>query len=184
MKNNFKRAIASLSAIAVSLTAFSGVNGENMLKFDGISNYINFPREALPYGSFTLEFEILPQSDHDEVLFRNYSFHQGFINLYRKNGCLEAHFTCRRPGVNNQSENRIIKTGLPLPENSWSKIKVAFDLKNITFKVNDRKYSQPFAEQGVFFKSSVFGGHTHGIGFPARFYRGLLKNLRIRHTAE
>ena len=159
-------------------------NGETLLRFDGKGQYINFQRETLPYGSFTLEFEIRPASDGNDVLFRHQSYHSGSLNLFCCNGKLEARYTYRKPGLE-LSDARNFITGLEIPTGKWSLVKVTYDLKKLTFSVNGKVKSYDFREQGVFFKPAVFGGHCVGTDRKnMRFFHGDLKSLRFRHTAE
>jgi hypothetical protein len=164
-----------------------GESGGKVLEFDGMANYINLPREALPYGSFTLEFEIKPDGNDSQVLFRNFSTHRGSLNLYRRQGKLEASYTYRLSGINNPGGIENFKTELPLPAEEWSKVTVSYNLKELKFTVNGEVRRYPFSGRGVFFKPSVFGGHVipvHETGKDARFFKGQLKSLRIRHLAE
>lgn len=167
--------------------AWREADGAKVLEFDGMANYVNLPREALPYGSFTLEFEIKPEGDDAQVLFRNVSYHRGSLNLYRRQGKLEASFTYRLGGIHNLSGIRNFQPELELPAGKWSKVTVRYDLKELKFTVNGETRQYPFSERGVFFKSSVFGGHTlpaYETGKDARFFKGQLRSLRIRHLAE
>ncbi|MBE6358349.1 MAG: LamG domain-containing protein [Lentisphaerae bacterium] len=158
-------------------------NGENLLSFDGKGQYINFPREVMPYGSFTMEFEIRPASDGNDVLFRHKSYHSGFMNLYRRDGKLEAEFTCRKTGLE-LSDDKKFATGLNIPTGKWSKVTVSYDLTTIKFTVDGKTVSYPFDRQGVFYKPCVFGGHCLGAGKDMRFFHGELKSLRFKHSAE
>ncbi len=158
-------------------------NGENFLSFDGKGQYINFPREAFPYGSFTFEFEIRPASEGNDVLFRHQSYHSGSLNLFRRNGKLEARYTYRVPGLE-ISDAREFATGLEIPVGKWSKVTVAYNLQTIKFTVNGKSITYPFDKLGVFYKPAVFGGHCVGAGKDMRFFHGDLKSLRFRHSAE
>ena len=157
--------------------------GETLLRFDGKANYINFPREAFPYGSFTLEFEIRPASDGGDVLFRHRSHHSGFLNLYRRNNRLTANFTYRMAGYELTGE-KDFDTGLEIPTGKWSKVTVSYDLATLRFTVNGKSKTYPFRELGVMYKPSVFGGPVIGAGKGMRFFHGDLRSFRIRHTAE
>ncbi len=167
--------------------AWENTDSGKVLTFDGKANYMNLPREALPYGSFTLEFEIKPEGDDEQVLFRTFSTHRGSLNLYRRQGKLDGSFTYRRNGINNPNGIENFQTDLALPAGKWSKVTVRYDLKKLTFTVNGVSREYPFSGRGVFFKPSVFGGHTwpaYEAGKNAKFFKGQLRSLRIRHTAE
>lgn len=162
-------------------------DGTKVLEFDGLANYINFPRETLPYGSFTLEFEIKPEGDEAQVLFRNFSYHWGSLNLYRRQGKLEASFSYRNGEISNPAAVENFKPELEIPTGKWSKITVCYNLKTLKFTVNEKTCQYPFNERGVFFKPSVFGGHTLPVreaGRDAHFFKGLLRSLRIYHSTE
>jgi hypothetical protein len=166
--------------------AWQTLDGNTVLAFDGKANYVNLPREALPYGSFTLEFEIKPEGNDEQVLFRNYSYHRGSLNLYRRQGKLEAAFTYRLNGINNPNDIAKFPTELELPDGKWSKVRISYNLKTLKCSVNEVSREYPFTERGVFFKPSVFGGHAlpaYEAGKNARFFKGLLRNLRIWHSA-
>lgn len=160
----------------------------NVLEFDGMANYMNLPREALPYGSFTLEFEIKPDGNESQVLFRNFAHHRGSLSLYRRQGKLEGAFTYRTDGANNPSGIENFRTELPLPTGEWSKVTVSYNLRELKFTVNGVSRQYPFNnKRGVFFKPSVFGGPawpTYETGKDVRFFKGQLRSLRIRHLAE
>lgn len=162
-------------------------DGITVLEFDGKANYLNLPREALPHSSFTLEFEINPDGNDSQVLFRNMSYHRGSLNLYRRKGKLDASFTYRLKGSNNPVKIKNFNTSLELPEGKWSKVKVTYNFKELKFAVNGEVRKYPFSERGLFFKPSVFGGHTipaYETGKDVRFFKGKLRSLRIRHSAE
>ncbi len=162
-------------------------DGVKVLEFDGLANYLNLPREALPYGSFTLEFEIRPEGGDTQVLFRNFSTHRGSLNLYRRGEKLEGSYTYRLGGGNRSGGIEKFQTELPLPAGTWSKVTVSYNLRELAFTVNGETRRYPFSGRGVFFKPSVFGGHTfpaHETGPDAKFFKGQLRSLRIRHLAE
>jgi len=166
--------------------AWGTADDATVLAFDGKANYINLPRESLPYGSFTLEFEIKPEGNDEQVLFRTCSSHRGSLNLYRRQGKLEGTFTYRVDGINNQNAIEKFQTELELPDGKWSKVSVSYDLKTMKFSVDGASREYPFSERGVFFKPSIFGGHAwpvYEVGKDTRFFKGLLRSLRIRHAA-
>ena len=160
--------------------AWGTADGAAVLAFDGKTNYINLPRESLPYGSFTLEFEIKPEGDDEQVLFRTCGSHRGSLNLYRRQGKLEGTFTYRVDGINNQNAIEKFQTDLELPDGKWSKVSVSYDLKTMKFSVDSASREYPFSERGVFFKPAVFGGHAwpvYEVGKDTRFFKGLLRSL-------
>lgn len=162
------------------------VDGTKVLEFDGLANYINFPKEALPYGSFTLEFEVKPAGNDTQVLFRHYSRIRGSLQLYRRDGKLEAMFGYRLRGYYPLFSIKKFDTDLMLPEGEWSKVTVSYNLEELIFTVNGETCRVPFRERAVGFKASVFGGHNvdYDLGRVGKFFKGELRSLRIRHTAE
>jgi len=152
---------------------------DNVLVFDGICNYINFPREAFPRGSFTLEFEItMNETEKPQVLFRHFSDILGSISLYAKGGKLCAGYGDRA------LKTTRFQTDLDLPVNTWTKVKVTYDLKELMFEVDGKQYMQEFSGRPVFFQPAVFGGHTKkefGIDEDMQFFKGKLKNISIKH---
>lgn len=152
-----------------------------MLEFDGEGNYINFPRETFPRGSFTLEFDAFPESDEARVLFRHRGGYVGSLVLKLKKGKLFAAFT------DMDIKTTDFETGLEMPAGKWSHLKVSYNLKEMRFDVNGKSKSFPFSRRALYFKPAVFGGDTRkefGIKEDMKFFKGKLKSLRIRHWAE
>ncbi|MCK9304257.1 MAG: LamG domain-containing protein [Bacteroidales bacterium] len=164
--------------------AWQEADSVKVLNFDGVANYINLPREALPLSSFTLEFEIKPEGNHGQVLFRHFSYQSGSLSLFRRQGKLDATFTYRVEGLHQPSKSVKFESDLDLPAEKWSKVTVSYNLNELQFVVNEAVRKYPFSERGSFFKSSVFGGHTLYFGKDMSFFKGQLRSLRIRHSAE
>ena len=154
-------------------------DGGRCLKFDGLGNYINLPREALPRGSFTLSFAIKPTSGRNQVLFRNHGMLMGSLMVKTRDGRLYATY------LHDWRKLHEFKTGLEVPTNRWSRIEVRYDLKTIVFKVNGKSSKAfPLTARPYYFQPSVFGGHTkpgYGVVPGDRFFEGFLKSLRIIH---
>jgi hypothetical protein len=155
--------------------------GQYCLSFDGKGNYIVIPREAFPRGAFTLSFEVKPQSQESQVLFKHHGISIGSLILMLKNGKLVATFT------DDSIKTVTFDTGLAVPINKWSKIKVTYNYKTLTFSINDKVKSYPFNKRALYFATCVFGGHTkkgYGVDPGMKFFKGLLKNIRIFQNAE
>jgi hypothetical protein len=168
---------------SVTNTAPQWINSEEgwRLDFDGAGNEITFPREALPRGSFTLEFEARPQSRDNQVIFRHYGMYIGSVTLMIKNGKLFASFTDMK------IKDNYFDTGLSIPAGQWSKFKISYNLNTMKFSVNGQIKEFPFAGRALYLSSCVFGGHTRkgfGIKEDMKFFKGQLKSLRIVHNAE
>ena len=156
--------------------------GNNVLKFSGVS-YINFPAEAFPRGSFTLNFEIKPElRDETYVLFRHFNWILGSITLYVKYNRLYAAFGDKDLKVHS------FVSGFELKPGEWSDVSVSFNQKEFTFNVNGKRRSYKIDSPmiALYFKSALFGGHNKAeFGLPpnAKYYSGLLRKFEIRHNA-
>ena len=154
------------------------------LKFSNTSSYINFPLESFPRGCFTLKFEVKPEAVNDSyVLFRHFSSILGSVTVYVKYEKLYLAFGDKELKTHQFSSGFMLKPGV------WSKVTIACNQKSIYFEVNGTKRSYELESplRALYFKPSVFGGHTKpefGLPQDFKFYRGLLRNLEIRHDAE
>ena len=152
-----------------------------ILRFDGRNDYLNFGRETLPNGAFTLDMEIKPDScEQTMVLFRHFNYILGSISLFLRDGKLYATFGDKRVF------NHKFDTALPVPSGKWSSITVSYDLHHLTFTVNRHVKRFPFSARAYSFKPAIFGGHTKNEFAPPgplAFYKGDLRALRIRHYA-
>lgn len=155
------------------------------LSFDGVNDYVNFPKESFPNGAFTIEMDVKPdcRTNMPMVLFRHYGFIRGSINLYIMNGRLFAVW-----GDRDLTREPRIDTGLEVPNGRWSEISVSYDFKEFTFKVNGKVYRHPWAGRPFRFKPSVFGGHDRHELLPAGgkklvYYKGLLRKIKFLHNA-
>jgi hypothetical protein len=159
-------------------------DGRPALKFSNSSSYINFPLESFPRGSFTLKFEVKPESGSDSyVLFRHFSSIVGSVTVYVKYDKLYLAFGDK------ELKTRQFASGFTLKPGIWSKVTIVCDQKQLNFEVNGEKRSYELEAplRALYFKPSVFGGHTKPeFGLPPgfKFYRGLLRDLEIRHDAE
>jgi hypothetical protein len=157
-----------------------------VLKFDGIGNYLVFPAETIPHGSFTLEFECRTDSKDNQVLFRHNSVKPGSLMTYIIDGRLQAEFYSM--GRNYANKRNKLKVGLPFPTGQWVKVKVVYDLENIKFSVNNKTKVIPFKLRASKPTPSIFGGFSSAAGDIAgkklKFFKGELRSFRIRHNAE
>ena len=152
------------------------------LKFDGVNDYVNFPREALPNAAFTLSMDVKPELDERSamVLFRHANWIRGSIALYLVNGELVA-----RWGDRDLSREPTFKTGLKVKDGAWNSISVSYDFTRFVFAVNGQRHEVPWVGRAWAFKPAIFGGHDKTELAPSnvklRYFRGLLRKLEIRH---
>ncbi len=150
-------------------------------EFDGKGTYITMPQEAFPRGPFTLSLDIKPRSEKPQVIFRHYGTFIGSLTLMLENGELVANFTDKTV------KNHKFNTGLHIPFNKWSKLKVSYDYKILIFSVNGKSKSYPFSKRGFYFNPCVFGGQTRpdfGVRKGMNFFKGDIKDIRIVHNTE
>jgi hypothetical protein len=156
------------------------------LKFDGIGNYLIFPAETLPHGSFTMEFDCKTDSTKNQALFRHNSHRPGSLLTYIIDGKLKAEFVSM--GINYLGKYNKLPMDIPFPCNRWNKVKIKYDLHNITFTVNDKSTTQPFKLRASKPTSAIFGGFSSSDrdlrGKNLNFFSGELRSLRIRHNAS
>ena len=153
------------------------------LKFDGVNDYIDFPKETLPQGAFTLEMEVkpeLPANDAPMTLFRHFDRVRGSISLFVRNGRLYATW-----GDKDLSKEPKFETGLAVKGGEWNAISVSYDFAQFVFTVNGQSKSFPWTGRAYAFKPSMFGGHDKlelsGSKVKPVYYKGLLRRLHIRH---
>lgn len=158
-------------------------NGRFLLSLNGICQYINLTKEVFPTGAFTLEMEVRPEAQPGvtPVLFRHFNQFVGSLSLFLKEGELVAAYTDR------ELKTKFVETGLPVPAGEWSRIRVAYDFRTLSFGVNGRTHSIPFSGRPYSFKSAIIGGHSKpefAPGGKPAFFKGAIRALRIRHWAE
>jgi Concanavalin A-like lectin/glucanases superfamily len=154
-------------------------DGKYSLEFDGKGTYVVIPREAFPRGSFSLSFEIKPESKEQQVIFRHHGIYIGSLTLMLKDSKLVVLFTDKA------LKDSRFDTGLIVAIDKWSKLKVTYDYNNLIFSVNGKNKSYPFSKRALYFKPCVFGGHTRpgsGLKKGTKFFKGKLGNLRIIHN--
>ena len=148
-------------------------DGQPCLKFDGIGNYIVFPREMTPRrGGWTLALEIKPTSNKKQVLFTHHGHYIGSVMVYLEDGKLWSRYTDQYVKSTTQ------QSGLSLPMGEWSQVEIHFDLASMTFTVNgETSEPQPAPGPGLYIGTSVFGG----IGDGTQYFEGYLRALRMIH---
>ena len=156
-------------------------NGQWMLKFDGKGNYMVLPQEMIPRAApFTLEFEIKRASANNEVLLRCGDYRDCGLELIISNGILKGAYFHTFHGYIKQFD-----TGLPVPANVWTTVKVIKSADRITFAVDGKSKTFDFAGRGSYFFWSAFGGHGgNSRWIPAGYqsFNGLLRKLQVRHN--
>ena len=160
--------------------------GRWCLAFDGVNDYVNFPREAFPAAPFKLEMEIRPDctTNMPMTLFRHFDFIRGSISLFIVDGKLLATW-----GDRDLAREPRIATGLAIANGVWQKVSVSYDLHTFIFRVGDAVYRHPWEGRPFRFKPSVFGGHDKLDMAPAGgrkpvFYKGLLRKITFSHHPE
>ncbi|WP_176012164.1 LamG-like jellyroll fold domain-containing protein [Victivallis sp. Marseille-Q1083] len=156
-------------------------DGVPYLSFDGVSNYVNLPREALPSGAATLEFEIRTPGGREQVLFRCFA-HDFAGNLQLVMSEDDELIASYAQGTG----DRQFQTGLKIPRDRWTKIKVDYDYRTLTFSVGDETRSYPFFSRGYVPKPAAFGGTNvpkGPVGENTKYFKGDLRKLYIRHNS-
>lgn len=161
-------------------------NGEWILEFDGIGNYIWFPHEILPPGSFTLEFECKTLSGDNQVLFRHTSHKEGSILLYIIDEKLQAGYASMGPNYN--ANITTFPLTLDFPAKKWAKVQVIYDMQKISFTINGKTEQFPFLLRGAVPTTAIFGGfstdHKDITGKKVKFFKGALRSFSVRHNAQ
>ena len=159
--------------------------GRWCLAFDGVNDYINFPREAFPQAAFTLEMEVKPQYDPAKpmTLFRHFSWIRGSLSLFIREGELFATW-----GDRDLTREPKFTTGLKVNNGEWNEIFVSYDFRELVFRVNGVARRLPWEGRAYAFKPAIFGGHDKvelGTGkVPPGYFRGLLRRFTIHHNAR
>ncbi len=155
------------------------------LKFDGIGNYLVFPIETLPHGSFTLEFDCKTDSRKNQALFRHNSLRGGSLLTYIIDGKLQAEFVSM--GRNYLGKYNKLAVDIPFPVNRRVKVKITYDLHNLTFSANGKSKTVPFKLRACKPTAAIFGGFSSVDkdiqGKNLHFFSGELSSFRIRHNA-
>ncbi|MDD3925175.1 MAG: hypothetical protein PHT33_00780 [bacterium] len=149
-------------------------DGAAALKFDGIGNYIILPREALPRGSYTMDFEIKAESSKDQVLLKHQSNYTGSLEAGITGGKLYIVFTDET-----LKDNRYLSR-LEIPVDKWCKIRISYDLAAFTLAVDDKRdVFAPVVKRPAFlFAPLIWGGY----GSDNKFFEGYLRALTIDHA--
>lgn len=157
--------------------------GATCLEFDGIGNYILFPRETLPRrGPFTISFEVRPTNvAKPQVLFAHRTRRIASLTLHIKDGKLGGAYYGEHHAVTS------LNSELDMSPNEWSRVVVSYDFRAIRIRVNDREESFPCQVPGLNIGPCVFGGYGTGGDWPDTpgnqwWFEGLLKNFRIHHA--
>ncbi|MCK5801216.1 MAG: hypothetical protein KAI66_00220 [Lentisphaeria bacterium] len=169
----------------ITAPAWRDVDGRLCLEFDGVGNYILFPRETLPrHGPFSLSFEILPHTiGKPQLLFAHRTTRVSSLMLYlAPGGALRGTFAAQGHKHRTFDSNLRVKVG------EWSMVEAIYDFETLRFRVNGREQSFPCHGVGLNIGLCVFGGygktskHEDAPG-NAWWFKGLLRSFRIRHDA-
>ncbi|MDF1816702.1 MAG: laminin G domain-containing protein [Verrucomicrobiales bacterium] len=148
--------------------------GTHCLEFDGHGTYLELPREALPWhGAFTLEFEVKPKTDRDQVLLVNGALGRRHgLRLDIQDGRLLASFWDAK------WKTHSLHTRLRVPPETWTKIRVRRDFETITLNVGESSKSFPVTHPAGNTGFTVFGA-----GWKGNAFAGRLRGLVIDHNA-
>ena len=134
---------------------------------------------------FTLSFEILRESDANEVLIRSCTFESGRsynLELFIENSELK--------GVYHDTRHYLATpfiTGLQVPAGVWTKITVTKSVDQLIFDVDGKSKSFNFTQRGALTGISSFGGAilpTKHIPAGLSFFKGYLRSFHIRHNVK
>ncbi len=149
-------------------------------RFDGQGNFLYFPAETLPRGAFTLSFKFKPLSNKRQILLANRNHLTGAFTLEMENGKLSGYYI---PGLARQEPyypKTLLQPDIAVPLEQWSQVEIAYDLKQIVFKVNGKAAKAiPLTLRGRISTPLVFGGY--GDGKQDGFFDGYLQELKIVH---
>lgn len=150
-------------------------DGRAALRFDGIGNFIVFPREVTPRrGAWTLQMQIRPTATKRQILWRHHGHYIGSVTVYLEDGEIWSTYT------DDQVHSTTQRPGLRLPLNEWSDVTISYDIDTMVFEVNGRSSEPlPAPGPGMYIGTSVFGGHEAGDAY----FEGDLRSLRILHRA-
>lgn len=160
-------------------------DGRWCLMFDGVNDYVNFPREAFPQAAYTLTMEVKPEFDAKRpmTLFRHFCWIRGSLSLFIRDGELFA-----RWGDKDLSKEPGFRTGLKVMNGEWNEIVASYDFREFAFRVNGQEMRFPWSGRAWAFKPAIFGGHDKaelgcGKGKPS-YFKGLLRRLDIEHNCK
>ncbi len=150
-------------------------DGKPALRFDGVGNYIVFPREVTPRrGAWTLSFEIKPTSEKKQILWRHHGHYIGSVTVYLEDGELWSTYVDHHLNTTTQ------RPALTVPLNEWSRVEISYDLDTMVFEVNGQtSEALPAPGPGLYIGTSIFGGHGAG----TEYFEGSLRALRVVHRA-
>ncbi len=152
------------------------------LAFDGVNDYINFPKEAFPQAAFTITMEIKPEwaANAPMTVFRHFGWLRGSISIFLHEGKLYATW-----GDRDLRREPKFETGLAVNYGEWNTITVSYDFETFVFDVNGVEKRMPWRGRALTFRSSIFGGNDKrelsASKIPPVYYRGFLRRLEIRH---
>ncbi|MBR7131649.1 MAG: LamG domain-containing protein [Lentisphaeria bacterium] len=154
-------------------------NDGEYLHFNGENQYINFPAEVFPRGSFTLSMQLRPaDTGKPMVLFRHFDRWLGSASAYLKYDRLYFAFGDRELKTHSFATNLTVEPG------KWNKLTISYDCRNIRFTVNGKSRSFPLSARALYFKPFIFGGHDKiefGIDRKMSYYHGDLREFTIKH---
>jgi hypothetical protein len=150
-------------------------SGEWALKFSDYS-YLSLPQMFVPaFSSFVLSMDVY--SNNNKGIRPLLDARATAFSLSLNNGELESSYYQNQKVLDLKGPVASCKTGLKLPEKTWSQVKVYFDQQNLIFEVNGKK-SKVFPCSGYNRYTCVY---SLGSNAGSAFFDGMIKNLVIEH---
>ncbi len=150
-------------------------DGADALQFDGQGTYVTLPQGVIPRrGSWTIELDVKPESVTErQFLIGNRNFYMGSLIFLIEKGTIRAEFTGQYSG------SKRVDSQVAIPAGQWSHVRLRYDQKDLFVSVNGEAGKPiPIAGPGIYDTLSVLGG------FQDAWFKGQIKSLRIRHSAE
>lgn len=152
-------------------------NGEYVLHFDGVGNFVTLPQNVLPRrAGFEVDLEVYSElaDDVPRLLIgaTTYRGGHGAMRVFVRKGTLGGEFlTDRISTIRFESD-------LILPTNCWSRVKIAYDLQNVRFSVDGRE-SKAIACPGPGLSDTIaaLGGYGKG----SNYFKGSIRSLTIKY---
>jgi hypothetical protein len=145
----------------------------SILEFDGKDNYLAFPPYIVPEQSFTLSFSIMPMSDSKQIIMQTNISPAGF-QLLLEDSVLSGQI------LNKKGKCFNFKTISRLNKGAWSDVKIFYDLKKLSIKINEGNI-ETFDCDGILYNEScmIFAG-----AYPQNEihrFKGFLRSFSFRN---
>ncbi len=151
--------------------------GAPYLEFNGKGNFLYFPEEALPRGSFRLAFELRPTGEGPQILAVSRGYRVGAFRLELNEGHLEIHW------LDGEGNATVLKSQQPLPLKQWNKVAISYSFDEMKLDINGTEERLPLAGEPITILTPfIFGGY--GNGKAKGYFEGGLRAFRIDHTSQ